>query len=956
MYNNLKSISTEHFKCSYSQNLKIISVNISSYIKHENELHLLIDELGGVDVIVISEIRSNFTSVCPFFDELYYVYVQMPINNKCGGIAIMALKSLNSQHLNMENQSQCGLEYLSVKIQLYNISICVVGIYKHPYFCNSLFKNEINMIVNELSNFSNVILCGDFNIDLMKIGENSQIDNFVLELAARGFIQKINYPTRITSKSATLIDHIYVKKMQKLDISAGVLNATLSDHAVTYISIPLKINTKNRPMIRIINDKTLNLLNTKLNEKLDEANFTINESDEVNVKWELFHDILIRQFNNVCKLKQMSRKSLISKKWLTAGLLKCTRKKERLYYRFTRNPTSENEYEYKQYKNSLNHLIRTAKKNYFIKMINEDQQHKKLWKLVNLNLKGPESQKQTIQKIVHHDQIKTSPKIIADCMNEFFSTIGSTLLNVFDTNTNFESYLMQNNINQFGFEEISFSNLSKIVHSMKSKTSAGLDGISMRVIKKIFPAIAKTLLALINSSIKFSVFPKFMKKAKVIPVYKTGDKTMLSNYRPISLLCSLSKLVEKALFNQISEFFNKKNLFYENQHGFRKSHSTIDTLLSLNHYLADEIFNKKKKVCGVFVDYSKAFDCIDHQILLRKLSHYGFNDSAVQLIENYLCSRTIQTEINGIISSEKFISCGVPQGSILGPLLFLIYVNDIKLLNLNAYLFADDTNIFFSAESNQDLERVVSDGMLKFARWSDANKLTLNLKKTHYMIFNNNNTDFNVTIKNMRVLSVNQTKFLGTIISDDLKWHKHTKYICKKMMKFIHVFNNLKRFLSIKQLLLVFRMYVIPIYNYACEVYSNTTIKNIASIQTIQNTLLKLILSMPFRTSTLTIHRKTEILLLKNYFMYRKFMFMYDILQNPIKRTIYKNILDKLITNKAYSTRQTHHLFLSTNSYKTHAPYVEKFAIIYNNLSMNIKTNRNSTKCSILSFLSNSQH
>ena len=241
----------------------------------------------------------------------------------------------------------------------------------------------------------------------------------------------------------------------------------------------------------------------------------------------------------------------------------------------------------------------------------------------------------------------------------------------------------------------------QLINKLPSKSSSGDDGISTTLIKKIKNEISKSLTLIINQCIQKGIFPHKLKLAKVIPIFKSGDETLFNNYRPISILPSLSKIFERVIFNQIHDYFNTHNLYYSNQYGFRKDHSTELAALEIIDRITQHL-DKGATPINIYLDLSKAFDTLDHNILLHKLKHYGIQDNALDLFRSYLTERQQYVDFNGTKSNREYITTGVPQGSILGPILFIIYINDIAKSSkqFNFITYADDTTLCCTLNQN----------------------------------------------------------------------------------------------------------------------------------------------------------------------------------------------------------------------------------------------------------------
>ena len=297
----------------------------------------------------------------------------------------------------------------------------------------------------------------------------------------------------------------------------------------------------------------------------------------------------------------------------------------------------------------------------------------------------------------------------------------------------------------FTFDCVSESTVMRVINTLAAKNSTGIDSISTNMLQKLAPVVINPLTHIINQSLCTGIFPNRLKIAKVIPLFKKRDPHIFDNNRPISLLSSISKTFEKVIFNQVYAYFTNNDLFYNSQYGFRKLHSTEYASLEMVDRISQYLDNGKLPIT-VYLDLSKAFDTINHEILLKKIKYYGFADTPLKWFESYLHNRQQHVFFNGCYSTPKTLETGVPQGSILGPLSFLIYMNDLKE-SCNRFfpiLYADDTGLVSSLCSflhDQDvsntceISRNINDELYCVQEWLNVNRLSLNVSKTKYMIF-----------------------------------------------------------------------------------------------------------------------------------------------------------------------------------------------------------------------------
>ena len=381
--------------------------------------------------------------------------------------------------------------------------------------------------------------------------------------------------------------------------------------------------------------------------------------------------------------------------------------------------------------------------------------------------------------------------------------------------------------------------ITKIITSLKSKNSSGHDNINSKFFKLIKQDIISPLVILFNKSLETGVVPDLMKLAEIIPIYKSKDKTLLNNYRPISLLPIFSKLMEKIVHIRLYNFLMSKHIFYNSQYGFRKHHATAHAI----HEFVDNTvnaFDNKLLTLSVFLDLSKAFDTIDHNILLKKLDWYGIRGKALDWFRSYLTDRTQYVKYNNPKSSIKTLPCGVPQGSVLGPLLFIIYTNYLPncLIVTKAILFADDTTIFLSSQNKQFLYESVNKDLHSLSEWFQTNKLSLNVSKTNYVLFNNTRVDnadnFNLTIANKSIERKNEVKFLGLYLDSKLDWNAHIKFVRNKMNSALYAMRRSKNILKQSHMMTLYYSLFYPYIDYGITLWGASYTQHINKLQTSQ--------------------------------------------------------------------------------------------------------------------------
>ena len=508
---------------------------------------------------------------------------------------------------------------------------------------------------------------------------------------------------------------------------------------------------------------------------------------------------------------------------------------------------TESEQKYKKYKNKLTHIHRSAERQYYSdKLYQYKNDLKKTWNVLNEITKRKNNKSIEETTIVHNGKSISDKSEIANCFNNFFVNIGPSLASKIKSSSNksFSDFMKPNICNSFFLQPTCEEEIVNITSMFKSKKSCGYDNVSMWLVKAVIQYIKVPLTHICNISLQSGLFPDKMKLAKVVPLFKSGDRKEISNYRPVSVLPQFSKILEKLYYKRLVKFVSDNNIIYGGQYGFQENLSTNLALMQLVEDLSYNI-DIGNITTGVFIDLKKAFDTINHSILLKKLYVYGIRGIALDWINSYLSNRSQYVVYNGVNSESKFISCGVPQGSILGPLLFLLYINDLPNVSnkLKFILFADDTNVFFSSKDVDDINKTMKSELNMMSIWFKVNKLSLNLSKTNFMMFQNNVHSVNckIVVDGIEVSRVKSTKFLGVYIDEKLNWSVHVNDICKKISKNNGVLYKVKHILQSEYLYTLYCSLVLPYLNYACEIWGNNYESRLHNVIILQKKAIRIV-------------------------------------------------------------------------------------------------------------------
>ena len=867
---------------------------------------------GIPKIIAVSETKLN-NSFCNHLDG--YKFVQANSDTNAGGVGIFVKNTIDFSVVNDYKLDANVCENIWIEINLTNNKKCVIGvIYRHPLYQISNFQDSFEISLNKLSNNNmNVYICGDINVDLLKCNNQPMIQKYSDMLFSMGCIPLINMPTRITNHSATLIDHIYTNNV-KYDIQSYILLHDISDH-LPVCALINNMKTRTVSHKNFFRD-TRNFVTEKFIEDLASNLFDINEITptnrlDVNEMSNKFVDIFANTLEKHAPLKKTSRKQkkLQQKPWITKAILISVKKKNKLYEQFLKGDR-EAEKLYKVYRNKLTHLKEISKKMYYNDIINKAKHDSSLiWRVINDILKfKKKSSNCSIEKLVNENgEIIQHPQEVAELFNQHFSGIGSKVAKKAppissDCNFSTLSFIKRNSSSLF-FHPITEQEVLIHLRELNSSKSSGLYGIPIKYVKMSSLIIAPVLTHLYNCCITVGTFPDVFKLAEIIPLYKKGSNETCSNYRPISLLSPFSKIFEKCLYKRIVEFFNKHNLFNQNQFGFRENCSTSH---AVSEICSDFYENRDAGniTCSIFLDLEKAFDTVNHTILLSKLCEYGVRGLPLNLLESYLSNRRHFTVVNGCKSTCQNLHCGVPQGSTLGPLLFIIYINDLPLVSkLRTRLFADDTSLTFSRKSLSNLEVVVNQEMSKIANWMSLNKLSINYNKTEFLVISNNNKQLKLKlmINNKEIKQKQEIKYLGVIIDNKLSWKAHIKLVCSKLAKGCYALIKLRNLTNVNTLKIIYYSMVYTHIQYCIAVWGTAYKSSLLPLEKMQKKILKIMAKASFTAPSLPLFLKYNFLKVQDIFKLEIAKLMHGIYKNLNKPQFSR--FKSISTRHAYNTR-----------------------------------------------------
>ena len=484
-------------------------------------------------------------------------------------------------------------------------------------------------------------------------------------------------------------------------------------------------------------------------------------------------------------------------------------------------------------RNETGKIIERAKKQFFEDEFNASKgDPKRFWRNIYSIIPKNKNKSEIINLKNKQNQYITQEDT-ASYINDFFTKIGPNLAKNYNEDWKFYGKEVNEAIEDIDINE---GVVFDLIRNIDISKSSGLDKISSRCLRDALLALLPQIIHIFKESLNSGLFPDKWKIATVVPIFKNGNKSDVSNYRPISLLPIPGKIFEDIIHKHISYHLEDNSYLSSKQNGFRKGHSTLDGIVNFTSDIFESV-NKGEYTLAAFIDLKKAFDTVNHNILLEKLNYAGIKNNLLKLIKNYLTNRSQRTICNGKLSEIQDITCGVPQGSILGPLFFILYINDIEeMLGESTFqLYADDTVIYCSDKSIDLAEKRLQNLMNKFYKWCMQNVLTINTKKSKLMVFGtrskiNRIENVEITINRQNLQFVPTYKYLGFNLDQSLNYKYHLGTVINNISFKLYLFSKVRRFLNEKSAIIVYKSMILPFYDYCDVIYSFSTIPELKKL------------------------------------------------------------------------------------------------------------------------------
>ena len=898
--------------------LNTFHLNISSLPAHVTKLQNLLSECNvDFDIIGISESRL-------IKNKKHLININLPNYNiehcatesTCGGTLLYIKNDIKYKIRNdLKIYKSEELESVFIEIINKNSKNIIVGcLYRHPSMkdINEFNDQFFNVLSEKLLSEKNkhIILMGDFNIDLLKVESDTKISDFLEQVYATSLKPNITAPTRINTRSKTLIDNIFSTETGENSFSGNILTS-ISDHLAQFLLFPMKAyekqkaetyqrNFKNFNEVDFLNDANRLKWNSVLELNKNNTNRSFDKFYETTEK-------LLDVYAPITRLSKAETK-LSSKPWITNGIFNAIKKKNKIYKKFLRAKSEINRTrlysEFKKYRNKINNLIKVSKaKHYQNFFVSHKNNLFKTWQGVRSIININKNTKKTVNCLNINGKEETDPFHISNSLNTFFTTVAKKIESkIVPTNKHFSEYLQNPNENSFFLTPTSPDEVAETIKNLNFRKALGPNSIPNKALKIIYKAISTPMSDLINLSFETGIHPNLTKTSNVIPAHKKGSQLEANNYRPISLISNISKIIEKIVYKRLYNFLETNVILYEQQYGFRNNHSTNHALIEITEKIR-EALDKNEFACGTFIDLQKAFDTVNHGILLKKLEHYGIRGIPNNWFRSFLTNRYQFTTVSAQSSAKAEMTHGVPQGSVLGPLLFLIYINDLNkaIVHSKVHHFADDTNLLLTGNSLKKINKFMNHDLRLLCHWLRANKISLNAGKSEIIIFKNKNKqiskNLNFRVSGQKIEITNSVKYLGIHLNDSLTWKSHLTTLLPKLNRAIGLLSKI-RYHTPKYLL---KTIYYSLFNshliYGCQIWGQEKTALFRRIENLQDKALRIINFLPNNFPISPTYEKLNVLKLRDFISLQNALLVKNCLEKNIPPPL-QNYFQKVPTRQ----------------------------------------------------------
>lgn len=786
-----------------------------------------------------------------------------------GGVAIYIKNNITCK-FRCKTEENEKVEYIFVELASFDKKMLVGCAYRPSNRID--FSNFITTLRNLTVPYNDVAILGDLNSNLLL--ESSFKDS----MESLG-LTPINttIPTHYTNTCSTLIDHIYVGDISKVNLYDQISASCFSKHDLMFVAYDFLLHQEDQCYsYRDFKNLNYNLLyENLLHINWSSIYFMTSVDDQLS----FLENNILKLYDDTVPLvtKMVTAKN---KPWFTNIIRQSIQRRDLAYSRWKRFKTSELKTEFRTARKEVNIQIRNAKSDYYSKRFSSAVESKQTWRTIRDIGIGK------VDKI-------TSCSIDADELNRIFTDLPTISTN----NTMYNGNTLANNNAFFEESMFEFSCVSQFdvltSFSLVKSNAIGFDNLHPKFVKILLPSLLPFITHFFNTIIMSSCFPRKWKHAKIIPLPKSKTE-----YRPIAILCFLSKVLEKILQVQISSYVHEKQLISEKQSGFRPKHSCVTALIDVSENIRREIDVGKVNFL-VLLDHSKAFDTVNHDTLCMKIKHFfNFASTSTQLISSYLTDRTQSVCINNTTSNPLSLTRGVPQGSILGPLLFSIYANDLpqQLSYSRIHMYADDVQLYLSSPANSIDENVdkLNHDLNKIYFWATANGLCLNPQKSKCLLIHkktmNPLVENEILINNQKIQIVKTAKNLGLVFNNNLTWSSHVDNLVIQSYVKLRMLWATQCFTPLRIRMLLAKAYLIPGLIYGCEIFSNCDSTSKNKLDILYNNIIRYVYGLRKYDHVSSFTKSLYGVTFENFLKIRVLIFLHKIIYTRKPQYLYNNI------------------------------------------------------------------
>ena len=906
-----------------NRKFSIYHQNIHSLQYHIDDLKILLETIQhNFDIIAISETKLK-KGIEPHVNINIpnYQIEHTPSEANKGGTLLYISNELNYKpRKDLAIYESLSLESTFIEVINDKGKNTLVGcIYKHHNITQKEFIDILSPLLKKIAKEKKpCYLTGDFNMNLLSLEKDSTIDTYFETLSNNKFLPLITLPTRMTTRSKTLIDNIFYNQFSN-NIISGNLTVGISDHIPQFSIIPFQSSNqiKNKPKFsRRYNKFKPDSFNSDLNSI--NWNTADLETDQYTTNFLNIIDNLLDKHipyeKNSNKIKKQN-----SKPWINNDILNAIKNKHKIYNQYlkSKNLIIKNDLlnKFKLLKNDITKQIRQSKRDHYNGFFQKYRHNaRKLWQGINeiINTKTKNKFMPTSIEIEVDKKLITitDEKQIANTFNQHYTTIAEKILKSrkYPGNKHFTHYLKNPTTNSFLIKPTTPNEIEDIIAKFDTTKSTGPNSIPNKIVKEISKAISTPISKICNSSFSSGCFPSILKISKIIPIHKKESKLDVSNYRPISLLSNINKIIEKLMFQRLYSFLENNNSLYKLQFGFRKKHSTNHALLSMLQEIKESI-DKNGIAIGIFVDFQKAFDTVNHEILLRKLEHYGIRGITNDWFKSYLSNRKQFVQINNTKSELSNIDHGVPQGSVLGPLLFLVYINDLH--NAIHYSttrhFADDTNLLYTPskkQRNRNITRHLNVDLKSLNHWLLANKISLNSTKTELIYFRNKGTNIlpnKIKLNGVKLVHQSEIKYVGIVFDEFLTFKSQINNMNTKLKRANNLISISRHYIPKNLLSQIYYGQFFSHLNYGCQLWGQNP-NQLEKTQILQNKAARKISFAHYQANSDPLLKNLRFLKVKDITKMNNIMFVHSTLNNKTPQH-FRNFFKIKQNNHSHYTR-----------------------------------------------------